>query len=60
MILEYFKIHKDAAMIKMSEYAKRRKELMQGVVKMGVIPSAPEVYRNGDAVQLSANSDFII
>jgi Xaa-Pro aminopeptidase len=48
-------------MIKMSEFAKRRKELMQKVGQNGIVilPSAPEVYRNGDAVYAyRQNSDF--
>jgi len=48
-------------MIKMSEYAKRRKELMQKIGPNGVVilPSAPEVLRNGDAVYAyRQNSDF--
>ncbi|MBX3708358.1 MAG: Xaa-Pro aminopeptidase [Gammaproteobacteria bacterium] len=49
------------AMIKMSEYAKRRKELMQKIGSNGIVilPSAPEVFRNGDAVYAyRQNSDF--
>src|SRR5580658_2631964 len=52
---------KGNAMIKMNEYAKRRKELMQKIGPNGVVilPSAPEVYRNGDAVYAyRQNSDF--
>lgn len=48
-------------MIKMSEYAKRRKELMQTVGANGIVilPAAPEVHRNGDAVYAyRQNSDF--
>lgn len=48
-------------MIKMSEYAKRRKELMQKIGPNGIVilPSAPEIYRNGDAVYAyRQNSDF--
>jgi Xaa-Pro aminopeptidase len=48
-------------MIKMTEYAKRRKELMQKIGPNGmvVLASAPEVYRNGDAVYAyRQNSDF--
>src|SRR5579885_682172 len=48
-------------MIKMNEYAKRRKELMQKIGPNGIVilSSAPEVYRNGDAVYAyRQNSDF--
>lgn len=48
-------------MIKMSEYAKRRKELMQtvGANSIVILPAAPEVSRNGDAVYAyRQNSDF--
>lgn len=48
-------------MIKMTEYAKRRKELMQKIGSDGIVilPSAPEVSRNGDAVYAyRQNSDF--
>jgi Xaa-Pro aminopeptidase len=48
-------------MIKMSEYAKRRKQLMQtvGPTGMVILPGAQEVIRNGDAVYpFRQNSDF--
>lgn len=48
-------------MIKMSEYAKRRKNLMQKVGADGIIilPSSPELIRNGDAhYAYRQNSDF--
>lgn len=48
-------------MIKMTEYAKRRKELMRkiGPSEMLILPSAPEIVRNGDAVyHYRQNSDF--
>ncbi|RDI46501.1 Xaa-Pro aminopeptidase [Aquicella lusitana] len=48
-------------MIKMSEYAKRRKELIQtiGPTGIAILPAAPEVPRNGDAVYpYRQNSDF--
>ncbi|VVC76847.1 Xaa-Pro aminopeptidase [Aquicella siphonis] len=48
-------------MIKMSEYAKRRKELMRTIGQNGIVilPSAPEVFRNGDATYAyRQNSDF--
>lgn len=48
-------------MIKMSEYAKRRKELMQqiGVNGIVIIPSAKEILRNGDApYPFRQSSDF--
>jgi Xaa-Pro aminopeptidase len=49
------------SMIKMTEYAKRRKELMQkvGSNSIVILPAAPEVPRNGDAVYpYRQNSDF--
>lgn len=48
-------------MIKMSEYAKRRKELMKQIGPTGIVilPSAREVHRNGDALYAyRQNSDF--
>lgn len=48
-------------MIKMPEYGKRRKELMQIVGSKGIVilPAAKEVLRNGDAVySFRQNSDF--
>jgi Xaa-Pro aminopeptidase len=48
-------------MIKMTEYAKRRKDLMQKIGSNGIVilPSAPEVVRNGDAFYpYRQNSDF--
>lgn len=48
-------------MIKMTDYAKRRKHLMQQVGQSGVVilPAAPEVMRNGDSSYLyRQNSDF--
>src|SRR5579872_189610 len=48
-------------MIKMSEYAKRRKELMRKIGSNGIVilPAAPELFRNGDAVYAyRQNSDF--
>lgn len=48
-------------MIKMSEYAKRRKELMQKIGSTGIVilPAAPEIYRNGDTLySYRQNSDF--
>lgn len=48
-------------MINMSQYAKRRKELMQkiGATGMVILPSASEVIRNGDSVfSFRQNSDF--
>lgn len=48
-------------MIKMTDYAKRRKYLMQQVGQSGVVilPAAPEVLRNGDSHYLyRQNSDF--
>lgn len=48
-------------MIKMSEYAQRRKALMQKIGPNGVvvIPSAQEIYRNGDATfPFRQHSDF--
>ncbi len=48
-------------MIKMTEYAKRRKELMQKVGPNGIVilPAAPEAPRNGDAFYAyRQNSDF--
>jgi Xaa-Pro aminopeptidase len=48
-------------MIKMTEYAKRRKDFMQkiGVNGIVILPSAPEVLRNGDALYpYRQNSDF--
>lgn len=47
--------------IKMSEYANRRKKLMKQVGPKGIVilPSAPEMYRNGDAMYAyRQNSDF--
>jgi len=48
-------------MIKMTEYAKRRKELMQKIGPNGIVilPAAPESSRNGDAFYAyRQNSDF--
>ncbi len=48
-------------MINMSEYASRRKELMQSIGPYGIVilPAALEVLRNGDAVYaFRQNSDF--
>lgn len=48
-------------MMKMTEYSKRRKDLMQKIGAKGlvIIPSAREVLRNGDAVYpFRQNSDF--
>lgn len=48
-------------MLKMTEYAKRRKELMQTVGPTGIVilPSAPENLRNGDALYpFRQDSDF--
>jgi Xaa-Pro aminopeptidase len=48
-------------MIKMTEYAKRRKDLMQKIGPTGIVilPSAPEIIRNGDAFYpYRQNSDF--
>lgn len=48
-------------MIKMSEFAKRRKQLMQkvGVKGLVILPSAPTAHRNGDAeFPYRQNSDF--
>ncbi len=48
-------------MIKMNEYAKRRKEIMQKIGPKGImiLPAAPEVIRNGDAYYpYRQNSDF--
>lgn len=48
-------------MIKMTEYAKRRKDLMQKIGPNGImiLPSAPEALRNGDAFYpYRQNSDF--
>lgn len=48
-------------MIKMTEYAKRRKSLMKQIGASGIIilPAAPEVARNADAVYAyRQNSDF--
>lgn len=48
-------------MIKMTDYTKRRKQLMQTVGPTGIviIPAAPELLRNGDAVYaFRQNSDF--
>lgn len=48
-------------MIKMSEFADRRKKLMRKIGQKGImiLPSAPEVYRNGDAMYAyRQNSDF--
>ncbi len=48
-------------MIKMTEYAKRRKALMQQIGENGIIilSSAPEILRNGDShYQYRQNSDF--
>lgn len=48
-------------MIKMTEYAKRRKQLMQeiGAADIVILPSAREVSRNGDAFYpFRQNSDF--
>lgn len=48
-------------MIKMSEYAKRRKQLMQTIGATGIVilPAAKEYIRNGDAVYYyRQNSDF--
>lgn len=48
-------------MIKMSEYAKRRKQIMQKIGPTGVVivPSSPEIERNGDAnYPFRQNSDF--
>lgn len=48
-------------MLKMTEYAKRRQQLMQDIGPLGivVIPSAAEITRNGDAVYpFRQNSDF--
>lgn len=48
-------------MIKMSEYAKRRKELMQTIGSNGIVilPAASEIIRNGDAAYpFRQNSDF--
>jgi len=48
-------------MIQMTEYAKRRKTLMQKIGPNGIVvlPSAPEILRNGDAVYpYRQNSDF--
>lgn len=47
--------------MKMSEYAKRRKDLIQKIGPNGIVilPAAPEFYRNGDAVYAyRQNSDF--
>jgi Xaa-Pro aminopeptidase len=48
-------------MIKMSEFADRRKKLMRKIGRKGImiLPSAPELYRNGDAMYAyRQNSDF--
>lgn len=48
-------------MIKMTEYAKRRKELMKQIGPTGIVilPAAPEYKRNGDAhYAYRQNSDF--
>lgn len=48
-------------MIKMSEYAKRRKDLMRNIGPAGIVilPGAKEILRNGDAVyHFRQNSDF--
>ncbi len=48
-------------MIKMSEYAKRRKDLMRKIGSTGIVilPGAKEILRNGDAVyHFRQNSDF--
>lgn len=48
-------------MIKMTEYARRRKELMQKIGPNGIaiLPSAAEISRNGDALYpFRQNSDF--
>jgi Xaa-Pro aminopeptidase len=48
-------------MITMTEYAQRRKKLMRKTGQKGIVilPSAPEVYRNGDAMySYRQNSDF--
>lgn len=48
-------------MIKMSEYAKRRKDLMRKIGPTGIVvlPGAKEILRNGDAVyHFRQNSDF--
>lgn len=48
-------------MIKMNEYAKRRKQLMQSIGADGlvILPAAAELKRNGDAVfPFRQNSDF--
>lgn len=48
-------------MIKMTEYAKRRKQLMQDIGPLGIviIPSSNEILRNGDAVYaFRQDSDF--
>ena len=48
-------------MIKMTDYAKRRKHLMQQVGQSGVVilPAAPEIIRNGDSHYLyRQNSDI--
>lgn len=48
-------------MIKMTEYAKRRKQLMQRIGSNGIVilPAAIESFRNGDAVYpFRQNSDF--
>lgn len=48
-------------MVNSLEYAKRRKQLMKAVGSKGIVilPSAPEMYRNGDAMYAyRQNSDF--
>src|SRR3990167_10167608 len=48
-------------MVKMAEYAKRRKSLMRQVGSSGIIilPAAPEAHRNADALYAyRQNSDF--
>src|SRR5579862_53845 len=48
-------------MIKMAEYSKRRKALMQQIGSTGIVilPAANEILRNGDAVYpYRQNSDF--
>ncbi len=48
-------------MIKMTDYAKRRKAIMQKIGPTGILilPSAPEYFRNGDAFYpYRQNSDF--
>jgi Xaa-Pro aminopeptidase len=45
------KLHREITMIKMTEYAKRRKQLMQKIGSKGIVilTSSPQLRRNGDS-----------